>query len=572
MKTPQPATPFVSVAPPLMQSFFTLRTPRGAGRILLGLSAAFAAAAGAAPRPAEPLPAEHTIAPGPFAANWDSLATGYKCPDWFRDAKFGIWAHWSAQCVPEQGDWYARSMYIQGTKQNEYHNAQYGPPSQFGFMEIDNLWHAEHWDPEKLMQLYIAAGAKYFVALANHEDNFDTYDSRYQAWNAMNVGPHQDIIGTWAKVARAHGLRFGVSNHSSHAWHWFQPAYGYDAEGPNAGVRYDAARLTKADGAGKWWDGLDPQELYCGPVPGMVLPDGITSAKAAHDWNDVHNLPWTEAAPPNDPKFADKWFFRFQDLVDKYNPDFVYLDNTELPLGQAGLDAVAHYYNANIARHGGKLDGVLTAKGMKDGHRTAVTQDFERSISNGGIQAEPFETDTCIGQWHYKKDIEYKTIGQVVRMLVDVVSKNGTLLLSIPIRGDGTIDDREVAFLKGMAAWMKVNGDGIFSSRPWKIYGEGPTQVAHGRAADQAVPYTPQDIRFTAKNGKLYIFPLAIPTDVLVVKTLGTGAEFAAPVKSIALVGSDEPVRWQQANDGLHIEKPAHLPSDNVISYTVTFQ
>ena len=196
----------------------------------------------------------HVIAPGPFQPTWESLASQYQCPEWFRDAKFGIWAHWSAQCVPEQGDWYARKMYIQGDPDYEYHVAHYGHPSKSGFMEIDNLWRAEHWEPEKLMVLYKAAGAKYFVALANHHDNFDNYDSKYHAWNSVNVGPHRDIVGIWAKVARKQGLRFGVSNHSAHSWHWFQTAYGYDGEGPLAGVRYDAATLTKADGSGKWWD------------------------------------------------------------------------------------------------------------------------------------------------------------------------------------------------------------------------------------------------------------------------------------------------------------------------------
>jgi alpha-L-fucosidase len=169
----------------------------------------------------------------------------------------GSGPHWSAQCVPEQGDWYGRIMYMQGSPQYEYHLKTYGHPSKFGFMEIDNLWKAERWEPEKLMALYKRAGAKYFFALANHHDNFDTYDSKYHAWNSVNIGPKKDIIGTWAKVARAEGLRFGVSNHSAHAWHWFQVAYGYDAEGPLAGARYDAARLTKADCKGKWWEGLD---------------------------------------------------------------------------------------------------------------------------------------------------------------------------------------------------------------------------------------------------------------------------------------------------------------------------
>jgi alpha-L-fucosidase len=519
---------------------------------------------------AEPLPAERKLAPGPFQPTWESLTANYQCPEWFRDAKLGIWAHWSAQCVPEEGDWYARNMYMQGNRQYDAHVAKYGHPSESGFMEIDHLWKADRWDPEKLMQLYVDAGAKYFVALANHEDNFDAYDSRYQDWNSVRVGPHRDIVGTWAKVARAHGLRFGVSNHSSHAWHWFQTAYGYDAEGPKAGVRYDAFRLTKADGKGKWWEGLDPRGLYGNPS--TVIPDGITTKKAAREWHDANDLPWTEAPPPDDERFVNRWFFRLQDLIDKYDPDFLYLDNTELPLGQAGLDIAAHFYNANIARHGGKLDAVLTAKGVREVRRPAVVQDFERSVSNGGIQPRPFETGTCIGQWHYKKDITYKTVGQVVRTLVDVVSKNGTLLLSIPQRGDGTIDDREVAFLQGLAQWTKVNGEGIFGSRPWLVFGEGPTQVPRGRAGDNVIPYTAEDMRFTTKGGKLYLFLLAESTGPVAVKSLGLESPTGRRVKEIALVGSAESVRWQQAGVALTIEPPAVRPSADVISYRVTFE
>ncbi|WP_457324174.1 alpha-L-fucosidase, partial [Roseateles sp. P5_E11] len=170
-------------------------------------------------------------APAPFQANWDSLVDGYRTPDWFRDAKFGIWAHWSAQCVPEMGDWYARRMYIQGNWQYDHHVKTYGHPTQVGFMEIQNRWKAENWDPDALLDLYVKAGAKYFVALANHHDNQDNYNSKFHAWNSLRVGPKRDLIAGWEKAARARGLRFGVSNHSAHAWHWYQPAYGYDPEG-----------------------------------------------------------------------------------------------------------------------------------------------------------------------------------------------------------------------------------------------------------------------------------------------------------------------------------------------------
>lgn len=544
-----------------------IRTLALVAATVVGLRAA--AAPIAAP---ESLPERRTIAPGPFAPTWESLVANYRCPEWFRDAKLGIWAHWGPQCVPDEGDWYARSMYLQGHKQYDAHLAAFGHPSEFGFMEIDHRWRAEHWNPDELMQLYVEAGARYFVAMATHEDNFDAFASRYHAWSSVNVGPQRDIIGEWAKAARAHGLRFGVSNHASHAWHWFQTAYGYDAEGPKAGVRYDAARLKKEDGKGKWWDGLDPQDLYGRPQPGMVIPDGIRSVKDLRTWHDAHNLPWTEEPPPNDPQFVNNWFFRVQDLVDKYRPDFLYLDNTELPLGQAGLDIAAHFYNANIARNGGKLDAVLTAKGLRAERRPAVVQDFERSIGQGGVQELPFETDTCIGQWHYKQDIDYKTVTQVVRNFVDVVSKNGTFLLSIPIRGDGTIDDRERAFLKGLAAWNQVNGEAIFGSRPWKVHGEGPTQIPPGRSSDGPLPFTSEDIRFTANRGALYAFVLRLPETAVRVKSLGTSAPYAAKIASVSLVGSTEAVAWRQEADALVIEKPARFPCADVIAFKITLQ
>src|ERR1019366_5346717 len=252
-----------------------------------------------------------SIAPGPFQPTGDSLKQ-YKAPDWFRDAKFGIWAHWTAQCVPEQGDWYARQMYIQGSAQNKFHVERYGPPSKFGFMEIDNLWKAEKWEPEALMQLYVKAGAKYFFALANHHDNFDCYASTHHAWNSVNVGPKKDIVGIWAASARKHGLRVGVSNHSAHSWHWFQTAYGYDPEGPLAGVRYDAFTTTKEQGKGKWWEGLDPQQLYVGRS--MVMPDGIQTIGDANQWHEQHDRLWTEEPPPDNPAFVDNWFLRCQEL------------------------------------------------------------------------------------------------------------------------------------------------------------------------------------------------------------------------------------------------------------------
>jgi alpha-L-fucosidase len=516
----------------------------------------------------------HKIAGGPFKPTWQSLAAGYKAPDWFRDAKFGIWAHWTAQCVPEQGDWYARRMYIQGDQDYKYHLAHYGHPSTFGFMELDNLWKADKWQPEKLMALYKAAGARYFFALASHHDNFDCFDSTYHDWNSVKVGPKKDIVGIWAKTARAAGLRFGVTNHSSHAWHWFQTAYAYDAVGPLAGVRYDAFHLTRADGKGKWWDGLDPQDLYTGP--NIVVPDGITTIKAMNAWRDAHDSTWFETVPQNNPKFVENWYLRCKELIDKYHPDQLYFDDAGLPLEQNGLDIVAHFYNTNIADHGGQLQAVVNGKQLTPSQRPALVEDYERGVTDS-IMPEPWQTDTCIGGWHYDRSLfekhRYKTVGTVVRMLTDIVSKNGNLMLNIPLRGDGTIDDDELKFLQGMAKWMDAESEGIFATRPWKIYGEGPARpVASGNFNEGKQSYTADDIRFTTKGRVLYAYALGVPTNATTVKSLATGAVFARPVDSVSLLGSPEALKWRQTATGLVIEKPASFPAADVIGFKIVFK
>lgn len=506
---------------------------------------------------------------GSFQPTWDSLQA-YVAPSWFRDAKFGIWAHWTAQCVPEQGDWYARNMYLQGDPQYEYHCRTYGHPSKFGFMEIDHLWKAEHWDPDALMRLYKAAGAKYFVSLANHHDNFDNYDSTHHAWNSLNVGPRKDIVGGWAKAAREHGLKFGVSNHSAHAWHWFQTAYGYDGEGPLAGVRYDAAKLTKADGRGKWWDGLDPQELYTGP--NIMLPDGIHGAAAVKRWHEEHDALWMENPPPHNPQFAQRWFLRCKDLLDKYRPDLLYFDDTGLPLGQAGLDIAAYYYNANRQWHGGQLEAVLNCKRLTSEQRHAVVEDIERGV-NEGIAALPWQTDTCIGDWHYSRarfeNHSYKSAATVITRLCDIVSKNGNLLLSIPLRGDGTIDSDEHQVLEQLAAWMAINGEAIFGTRPWRIFGEGPTRVAAGMfQEDKTQTFTAEDIRFTTKGDTLFAIALGRPaTSRLRIKSLGSHE--TGNIDRVEMLGSSEPLRFGRDALGLTLELPHDVPGEHSIAFKI---
>ena len=255
------------------------------------------------------------MAAGPFQADWNSLAN-YQTPDWFRDAKFGIWAHWGPQCEPEHGDWYARSMYETGSADYRSHLAEYGHPSTNGFKDVIHQWKAENFHPDQLLKFYKENGAKYFMALANHHDNFDNFNSQYQPWNSVALGPRQDLIGGWARAARKNGLRFAVSVHASHAWSWYEPAQGADKTGPLAGVPYDG-KLTRADGRGQWWDGLDPQELYAQNHP--------PGAKLQWEWDAAQGSSVPNAA------YLEKFFRRTQQLWDDYHPDQIYFDDTVLP-------------------------------------------------------------------------------------------------------------------------------------------------------------------------------------------------------------------------------------------------
>jgi len=489
----------------------------------------------------------------PFASTWQSLAAAYHVPDWFRDAKLGFWAHWGPQCQPEFGDWYARLLYMQGKAEwmkgespYEHHLKHYGHPSRTGFIDVIGQWKAENWRPQELLRRYVRAGARYFMAMGCHHDNFDLFESRNHEWNSVRVGPKKDIVGTWAPLVRDAGLKFGVSNHSSHAWHWYQPAYGYDAEGPKRGRRYDAYWLRKRHGRGKFWEGLDPQELYTGPY--YVPPDGITSAAAMSAWHDQRDGQWLESAPPANMRFVERWLLRQKQLVEDYRPDLVYFDDAGIPFGAAGLEAVAHFYEHTP-------EGVLTAKRLGPFERRAIVEDVERGFVDE-IRAEPWQTDTCIGNWHYDRRLYesggYKTAKQVVQRLADVVSKNGNLLLNIPVRGDGTIDHKEEAIVDGIGAWMSRNGEAIYGTRPWRVFGEGPTKPPTGlMAEDQAKPFTSDDVRFTHKGDSLYAIFLDWPPGEATLHAIPAEAS----IERVELLGGP-PLEFRLEGDALRLKFP----------------
>ena len=476
---------------------------------------------------------------GPFKPTWESLLE-YEAPEWYRDAKFGIWAHWSPQCVPEAGDWYGRQMYIEGHRQNQYQLEHYGPPSRFGFKDLCAQWTLLNWQPEELIARYKKAGARIFVTLANHHDGMDAWNSRHHPWNSVNVGPHRDVVGTWAKAARDAGLRLGVTVHQARNWWWFQTAHGADTKGPLAGVPYDGIR-TLADGKGQWWEGYDPQQVYGPKHPFNALPDA---------------------------SFVKNFYDRTKDLIDQHDPDLLYFDNPRFPMGWAGMNLGAYYYNRSQRAHGGKVDGVITIKEVPEPWVKAAVVDWERGLTNK-IMEHAWQSETCLGDWHYDRALYdkpgeyggYLAPRDVIHWMIDTVSKNGTFILNVPGKPDGTIDSKEIAIVDRITDWMTVNGEAIYETRPWKVFGEGPDTIKSGSFQGNSISQLGEkDVRFTrSKDGKVvYAIVLGWPAAEFVVASLGTASTTQpGKVERVELLGTGEKPRWRQVAEGLRVTLPA---------------
>ena len=461
------------------------------------------------------------IAKGPFSGSAESLKA-YTIPQWFNDAKFGIWAHWGPQAVPMDGDWYARQMYQQGHAQYQDHLEHYGHPSTNGYKDIIPLWKAEKWDPDRLMALYKKAGAKYFVSMGSHHDNFFLWNSKLHRWNTVNMGPHRDVVGTWKKAAERNGLKFGVSEHLGASFTWFQDSHKSDKTGPLAGVPYD---------------GADPQyeDLYHFPAePG--------------------DTGWYS----NNPRWQQMWFNEIKELVDNYHPDLLYTDGG-VPFGnEVGRGMIAHLYNSDAARHGGKVEAIYTCKQKSEGR---WIEDLERGVMPG-INPNPWQTDTSIGDWFYNRNWKFRPVSWTIHMLVDIVSKNGNLLLNVVQRPDGSIDPDVEQSLHELADWIGIHGEAIYGSRPWLVYGEGGVRTKGGHFHED-FKYTPQDIRFTTKGGAVYAIALGWPEDgKLLVKSLASTG--SGKITKVTLLGSNGKVTWNRTPEGLVVA----LPAGQVSPYT----
>jgi alpha-L-fucosidase len=467
----------------------------------------------------KPAPAAYKPPPpnGPFTAAADSLRTA-AVPSWFRDAKLGIWSHWGPQAVPGQGDWYARFMYVPGHPHYEHHVKTYGHPSEVGYKDILKLWKAERFEPEALMDRYVAAGAKYFVSMGVHHDNFDLWNSKHHRWNATKLGPMRDIVGDWSRAARKRGLRFGVSEHlgASHNW---------------------------------WWTSHQCDQFYHEPHDTPYLNRG-------GDWY-THN-----------PKFHEIWYRRVADLIDSHQPDLLYSDGG-IPFGEVGRAAIAHLFNTSVRRNG-DMQAVYNHKALGSGEfiREVGVQDVERGVLEG-INPLPWQTDTSNGDWFFSERDRYKTPAQVLTMLCDIVSKNGNMLLNVVQRADGSLAPESDVLLTEMAAWMKVNGEAIHGTRPWKIYGEGPTTAAAG-AFQEDTAYKAQDIRFTTRGDALYALTLGEPKGTVKITSLRRGNPHdPRTVRKVELLGVG-PLPFRQNAQALEVDVPERLPSRHASALRIT--
>ena len=479
-----------------------------------------------------------------FKADFESLRN-FECPEWFRNAKLGIWSHWGAQSVPMCGDWYARNMYIEGTPQYLYHLRHYGHPSKFGYKDIVKLWKADKFNPDELMDLYVKAGARYFVAQAMHHDHFFNYPSKFNSFNSTRIGPMKDICGLWKKAADRHKLPFGIAEHLGATFSWWAVNKGEDKYGPYAGVPYD---------------GNDPEYRN-------FYMDNYEHIKKERDVSDI--LQWY-TTNNNHHKY---WLSVIKEIIDLYTPELLYTDGG-LPFAYQrtdhfeytapdkdpayiyGLEAVSYLYNKSIEKHG-KNQAVYTQKDRREEIYSVGVVDIEKS-QLPQINPRPWHTDTCIGNWFYDAKQQYKKCGHIIEMLVDIVSKNGTMLLNILQLPDGSIDDEAAYILKELSAWTGICGEGIFCTRPWRIFGEGVSTVQTKELfKEEAVAWTEFDFRFTAKGKNIYAFIMKAPQSrTTVIRSISADEK----VTSVRLLGYGK-VSYNQNYGVITVKLPETLPT-----------
>lgn len=523
------------------------------------------------------------VAPGPFEPTWQSIEKNYPgSPAWLREAKFGIWVHFGPQSAGESGDWYARNLYKQEKKAYANHLKKYGHPSEVGYKEVLRDWNPVKLNPTKLTKIYRDAGARFLMIQGVHHDNYDLWNSKYQPWNSVNIGPKRDLIGEWAKACRKDGMRFGVTFHHEYSWWWWQTAFGSDTSGEKKGIPYDG-NLTLTDGKGKWWEGYDPRMLY-----GIDLREYKGVDQNAHkDWspppagifsNHLDYARW----------YATNWALRMMDVTEHYDPDFIYTDGTvQGPFTGNGTgtgikaDAMQHvmadYYNRTLQRRG-VVNTFSIVKFRSKTNGTVNTEEF--GVPEKINTDQPWIAEAPVGDWFYAPGFTYNS-RMMIRYVIEAIARDGNAALCISILPDGSLDDGSLKMLKEVGVWMRRNGEAVYGSKAWVIPGEG--EIINGKLKmlpggglnkkHAEFKFDNQDFRFTVgKNNALYVFCMTVPEAgaILKIRSLGTNAgHLTKPVNNVSLLGSKKKLVWKQDAEGLSITCPDKMPFETAIVFKV---
>jgi alpha-L-fucosidase len=544
------------------------------------------------------------IAKGPFEADWKTFTPDKlkSEPDWWRDAKIGVWFHWGPQSMGRNGDWYARFLYQQppqgrtGRANNRYmydeHVKRFGHPSEFGYMDVLNEWKAKEFDPKKLMDLYAECGARFILVQGSHHDNFDLWNSKYQPWNAVNVGPKRDITGEMFKEARKRGFHVGMAFHADYSLWWYQPAFGSDKTGPKAGVPYDAASRKKEDGKGRWWEGLDPKDLYgidlkSEEIPGKDIRSGF--------FTPINQLFTHKDTREFAKGYCLKWFNRLKQFVDDYDPDFIYTDGSEPFTGRgtamgvvsdAAVKLVAHYYNKRAAKNNGVVDCMAVIKG---GPRVPGVAAPREGGYDGPINRNPWVWENVCGEWFFEDNTHYSSRGMIMQM-IEAICRDGNFNYCVALTPEGTLEPGGEKMWRDFGSFLKINGDAVYGSRAWKVLGEGRMQADPKRPGSKpglvcfsrsergelldACVMTNEDIRFTeGKDGSVYAFVLNVPKpgDKIEIKSFGTDAKLLEkPVSSVSLLGASAKLKWKQNPESLVVTCPAEMPFRFAVVFKIT--
>ncbi|MDE5850307.1 MAG: alpha-L-fucosidase [Muribaculaceae bacterium] len=509
---------------------------------------------------------------GPFKANWESIEANYPgSPEWLRDAKFGIWVHFGPQSSGQSGDWYARNLYKEDHKAYANHLKNFGHPSKTGYKEVLRDWSPDSLNPEYLTDLYHKAGARFLMIQGVHHDNYDLWDSKYQPWNSVNIGPHRDLLREWADACRKHDMRYGVTFHHEYTWWWWQTAFCADSQGEFARVPYDG-NLTLEDGKGQWWEGYDPRLLYGVDLREYESVDenahtGWTPPKAGIFTNHIDYAKW----------YAKQWAQRILDVTENYDPDFIYTDGTvQGPFTGDGTGAgfksnamphvIADYYN-RMLKNRGKVDGfsIIKFRNPTNGAVNTAEFDFPDTINS----SQPWIREAPVGDWFYAPGFTYDS-GMMIKYIIEAIARDGNAALNICLLPDGSIEPECVRMLEEVGDWMARNGEAVYGSRAWYKLGEGAEKdgklrkLPGGKLGKKHAEFqfSPEDFRFTqGKNGSLYAFCMTVPeggTDVMI-KSLANGAKDAPEVRNVTLLGHDSSLKWTRTDSGLSVTLPADL-------------